>query len=297
MLPFGFCRLFVHIPWGVCVQLPPGEAGSAIPAMEHRDRNLLSLFEQCFSLHEESAAAFWGSSETSKSLQPQISHHATELTREFLSFNGYQCFHLLFFLHIFLQKPMPLPAPQFYLVHHKSCRVLISDFAFTGQMRQISNINQPLSTGLTKTWLTKKNPQNSFSPHPPLYSCLRISQPQISDQDFYLNSCSLTTSPRYSMMNCPAFRGSLVRMPQPFSSARNLSRHCTHSCLWMRWLQHCSPQGHVLGEHSAKIILKHTTHRVKGGQEHPLGAVMIINPYVKSRWKYRNCRINNTEDI
>lgn len=169
MLPFGFCRLFVHIPWGVCVQLPPGEAGSAIPAMEHRDRNLLSLFEQCFSLHEESAAAFWGSSETSKSLQPQISHHATELTREFLSFNGYQCFHLFFFLHIFLQKPMPLPAPQFYLVHHKSCRVLISDFAFTGQMRQISNINQPLSTGLTKTWLTKKKtPEFFFSSSSPL---------------------------------------------------------------------------------------------------------------------------------
>lgn len=70
----------------------------------------------------------------------------------------------------------------------------------------------------------------------------------------YLNSCSLTTSPRYSMMNCPAFRGSLVLIPQPFSSARNRSRHCTHSCLCILWLQHCSPQGQVLGEHSAKII-------------------------------------------
>ena len=72
----------------------------------------------------------------------------------------------------------------------------------------------------------------------------------------YLNSCSLTTSPRYSMMNCPAFRGSLVLIPQPFSSARNRSRHCTHSCLCILWLQHCSPQGQVLGEHSAKIILE-----------------------------------------
>lgn len=76
------------------------------------------------------------------------------------------------------------------------------------------------------------------------------------DLNIYLNSCSLTTSPRYSMMNWPAFRGSLVLIPQPFSSARNRSRHCTHSCLCILWLQHCSPQGQVLGEHSAKIILE-----------------------------------------
>lgn len=79
---------------------------------------------------------------------------------------------------------------------------------------------------------------------------------KIANKYFYLNSCSLTTSPRYSMINCPAFSGSLVRIPHPFSSARNLSRHCTHSCLCIRWLQHCSPQGQVFGEHSAKIILK-----------------------------------------
>lgn len=78
----------------------------------------------------------------------------------------------------------------------------------------------------------------------------------IHHSSLYLNSCSLTTSPRYSMMNCPAFRGSLVLIPQPFSSARNRSRHCTHSCLCILWLQHCSPQGQVLGEHSAKIILE-----------------------------------------
>lgn len=71
-----------------------------------------------------------------------------------------------------------------------------------------------------------------------------------------LNSCSLTTSPRYSMMNCPERSGSLVRMPQPFPSARNRSRHWTHSCLWMCWLSQYSPQGQVLGEHSAKLILE-----------------------------------------
>lgn len=93
---------------------------------------------------------------------------------------------------------------------------------------------------------------------------------------FYLNSCSLTTSPRYSMMNCPALRGSLVRIPQPFSSARNRSRHCTHSCRWIRWLQHCSPHGHVLGEHSAKIILKNNLERVIIKKK--------INKEVKGRW-------------
>lgn len=71
-----------------------------------------------------------------------------------------------------------------------------------------------------------------------------------------LNSCSLTTSPRYSIINWPARRGSFVRMPQPFPSVRNRSRHWTQSCLWMRWLSHWSAQGQVLGEHSAKLILE-----------------------------------------
>lgn len=58
------------------------------------------------------------------------------------------------------------------------------------------------------------------------------------------------------MINCPERSASLVRMPQPLPSARNRSRHWTHSCLWMCWLSHCSAHGQVPGEHSAKLILE-----------------------------------------
>lgn len=136
-IPGGVC-VCTASSWGVVLESQPWITGAQGQESE------LSVCEQCSSLYEEHAAAFWWSSENSKSLQPQVSHDATELTGQFLSFNGYQCFHLLFFLHIFLQKPMSLPAPQFYLVQSSHFRFShLWHFAFTGQMRQILNINHP----------------------------------------------------------------------------------------------------------------------------------------------------------
>lgn len=306
-------KMQVYIPWGVCVctctttsfLLRSGQVLESHPWITRAQGQesvlvLISVWGECSCLLVE----LW----EQQSLQ---SHDATDLTRQFLSFNGYQCFQVFFFLHIFLQ---PLSDPLCPSVLPGAAQILQSShftfshlwhFAFTGQMRQIIHFKHYslLSAGLRKTWLTK-TPRILSLLFPP--SSSPLFQPEdiptmptgsknhpwafhtkAANEYFYLNSCSLTTSPRYSMINCPAFRGSLVRIPHPFSSARNLSRHCTHSCLWMRWLQHCSPQGQVLGEHSAKIILKETTEKVKGGEECPLGFVMqgksIINQYMKSR--------------
>lgn len=107
-----------------------------------------------------------------------------------------------------------------------------------------------------KGWKIKRDALIHFHVHSFLDEVCAPKEMCYVPRQTHLNSCSLTTSPRYSMINCPARRGSLVRMPQPLPSARNRSRHWTHSCLWMRWLSHWSTHGQVLGEHSAKLILE-----------------------------------------
>lgn len=121
-----------------------------------------------------------------QSLQLQISHDVMELTRQFLSFNGYQCFHVFFFFHIILQ---PLSAPLCPSVLPDAAQILqsshfrLSLVAFC--IYRADEADYTFHTLITPLYWTEKNLLTKthsilslpFLPHPLLCSCLRISQP------------------------------------------------------------------------------------------------------------------------